>query len=85
MKYNKLIFNEVSDTQKMAAAHLEMGYTCQITFDKEVNLHNATLYDGKGNIADNEEGLDEHGVTEFIEKSIELVGEMKETMMAMNM
>lgn len=85
MKYNRLIFNEISDVQNMAAVHLELGYTLQITYDREEKLNNCTLYNDKGSIADNEEGLDNEGVEYFIEKSEELVKEMKETMAAMNM
>jgi hypothetical protein len=85
MRYNRLIFNEVSDIQSMASHHLELGYGVQITFDSEEMCNNCVLYNEKGSIVDNEEGLDTYGVEEFIERSEELVTEMKETMMAMSM
>ena len=85
MKYNKLVFNEVSDNLSMAAHRLDSGYIVQVTFDSLENLNDCVLYNDRGKLVDNEEGLDYKGVEEFIEKSEDLVTEMKETMMAMNM
>lgn len=85
MKYSKLVFQEVSDEQSIAAHDLEMGYKIQVTFDNQERVNNCILYNDKGSIVDNEEGLDFRGVEDFIEKSEDLVIEMKETMMAMNM